>query len=172
MKAITNFTCNNKCSNCGNCCIPWLPITKTEYENIKRYIKKHNIQPIPLQDGNNFYLDCCFHNRLEHKCNIYPVRPAVCRAFRCDLPEEKIQKNKEHFNQRAYYNKIVPGTIRNLKPMDLLFYKDYACLLMLILRDVKPKNMEDLIDFLNKTNNKELIELIKKGIVKLEWSDD
>ena len=51
-KLLTHFPkphCNGKCSNCGGCCIPWLPLTYKEIDTIKDYISKHNIKPIPYK---------------------------------------------------------------------------------------------------------------------------
>ena len=47
MKAgVNDFTVDGKCSNCGQCCSNYLPVGKREIENIKRYIKKHNVKEV------------------------------------------------------------------------------------------------------------------------------
>ena len=32
---ITDYTCNNKCSNCGNCCGDLLPLSHKDIKTIK-----------------------------------------------------------------------------------------------------------------------------------------
>ena len=113
-----DYTCNGKCSNCGNCCIPWLPITKKEYKKIKDYIEQHNIKPVPLKEGNNYYMDCCFHDRENKRCTIYEVRPEVCKNFICSASFEKVDKDRKHYDKRAEIN----GNTGVLNPFDLLFY--------------------------------------------------
>ena len=90
---VTDFTINNKCSNCGACCGDILPLTKEDINLIKRYVKKHNIKPqkilIPFSTTNNYFLTCPFRDEKLKKCSIYPARPWICRQFRCDkLPED------------------------------------------------------------------------------------
>lgn len=40
---ITNFTKNGKCSNCGECCTRFLPISSKEKKEIMRYLEKNEI---------------------------------------------------------------------------------------------------------------------------------
>ena len=96
---ITDFTVDNKCSNCGNCCNDILPVNKQEIKRIKQYIKEHNIK-----EENNFMptahkslnMMCPFRNDRENKCNIYEVRPKICRLFLCSN-EAEAKKNREEF---------------------------------------------------------------------------
>ena len=38
---IENFTCNGKCSGCGNCCTDFLPLTQAEVKRIQSYLVSH-----------------------------------------------------------------------------------------------------------------------------------
>ena len=168
-KSEMDFTCNGKCSNCGNCCVPYLPITTQEYKIIKRYIKKHNIKEIrPRYEGDNVYISCPFRDYKNKRCTIYPVRPEVCRKFLCSKSELEIDTNRRYYDLRADIN---GNTSNPFTPMDLLFYDNPEILFLLIIRNFKPKNEEELFRILTNMQHPEIIEAIKKQGIKLEWSD-
>ena len=83
-----DFTDNGKCTQCGNCCSNLLPMTAEEIGIIHKYIKKHNIKEhrhiLPLAEP-TLDLTCPFlnDNKPNEKCDIYEVRPRVCRDFIC-----------------------------------------------------------------------------------------
>lgn len=85
---IYDFTKNGKCIQCGSCCSNLLVMTDTEIETIRKYIKKHNIKEhkhiLPLVEP-TLDLTCPFLNdsKPNEKCDIYEVRPSVCREFIC-----------------------------------------------------------------------------------------
>ena len=61
-------------------------MTKSEVSRIKQYISKNNIRPVirkPLIT-NVITIDmmCPFYD--NKKCNIYPIRPYVCKHFTCN----------------------------------------------------------------------------------------
>ena len=84
-----DFTDNGKCTQCGACCSNLLPMTDEEIETIHKYIKKHNIKEhkhiLPLAEP-TIDMTCPFLNdsKPNEKCDIYEVRPRVCRDFICD----------------------------------------------------------------------------------------
>ena len=88
---VTDFTNNGVCSQCGNCCSNLLSLTKNEIERIQKYVKKHRIKPhvinAPLQNP-TIDMTCPFLNmeKSSERCNIYPVRPYICRRFNCSEP--------------------------------------------------------------------------------------
>ena len=94
---IYNFTENGKCSNCGQCCSNFLPLSAKEVKTIKRYIKKKGIKEqvnrFPTSDPIADFT-CPFRSNSERKCLIYEVRPAICRDFQCDKPMKQISANK------------------------------------------------------------------------------
>ena len=96
-----NFTEHGCCSNCGECCANLIPISESEIKAIKKYIKAHNIKqqwgaiPIPFRTAPVLDLGCPFRDGSAKKCLIYPVRPAVCRNFRCDKQVGEVLKFKE-----------------------------------------------------------------------------
>lgn len=181
MSTVKNNTCNGQCSRCGECCMPVLPLTIDEINTIKDYIKKNNIKmnnPI-RKDGIHF--TCPFYNFDEHKCDIYEVRPEVCREFLCGNPTKIIKKNKYYYDKRADIN----GTHWDrLVCMDLLFYGSPFLTLILIKDKLNPKDETDLLRLLynmgkdqkflqeNKINNTfDVAKGIMDGEINLEWSD-
>lgn len=84
-----DLTDNGKCTQCGACCSNLLPMTDSEIETIRKYIKNHNIKEhrhiLPLAEQ-TLDLTCPFLNdsKPNEKCDIYEVRPRVCRYFICD----------------------------------------------------------------------------------------
>lgn len=162
-----DYTCNGKCSKCGNCCIPWLPITKEEYKTIKDYIDKNKIESVNLLEGKNFHLDCCFHDRKNHKCNIYEVRPEVCKNFICSKSFEQVDKDRKYYDARAEIN----GNTGEITPMDLLFYDSPLTLIFLIYHEFGVRNTDDLKKWLTKLGHSELSKAIDEEQISVEWSD-
>ena len=91
---VYNMTKNGECSQCGQCCSDILPVSNLEIGQIRRYIAKHHVQeqkhtPPTAQPVEDF--TCPFRNNVDRRCEIYPVRPAICRDFRCDKPQKMIE---------------------------------------------------------------------------------
>ena len=101
---ITDFTENGKCSNCGQCCSDFLPMSSGEVARIKKYIKKHGIKEQRHNVLQGIDLTCPFRNEATRKCLIYEIRPAICRQFMCNHTEEDIMKAKFDFHK---INKVV-----------------------------------------------------------------
>lgn len=162
-----DYTCNGKCSKCGNCCIPWCPITQKEYETIKEYIKKNNIKAQPLKEGNNYCMDCCFHDRKNHKCNIYEVRPEVCKNFICSKSFEQVDKDRKYYDDRAEIN----GNSRVLTPFDLLFYDNPITLIILIHRVYGAEDIPSLKKWLVNLGHSDVAKAIDEGKISVEWGE-
>lgn len=85
---IYDFTKNGECIQCGSCCSNLLVMTAEEIETIHKYIKKHNIKEhrhiLPLAEP-TLDLTCPFldDSKPNEKCEIYEVRPRICREFIC-----------------------------------------------------------------------------------------
>lgn len=84
---LNDKTKNGCCSCCGECCSNWLPISEKEYLEIGRYITKHNIMGWRNVLNKNWHDKCPFLNS-HNKCNIYSIRPLICREFKCDLQKK------------------------------------------------------------------------------------
>lgn len=122
---VKDNTCNHKCSGCGECCTAFIPVTKKELMIIKKYVKDNNIKGnyLSTEDGQNLYGFCPFLNKDNHKCNIYEVRPYVCRKFKCDKNKETLIKEREEYSRRADYNGVHDNNV--LASLQYLVYGDY-----------------------------------------------
>ena len=107
---VYNFTKDGKCVSCGNCCTAVLPVTTEEIKAIKRYIKRKHIKPVKHSNV-DFDFTCPFRNDAEKKCNVYEVRPAICRDFKCDKPQKMIDGTKEKYN---YDNRFHTVNMRSI----------------------------------------------------------
>lgn len=102
---VTNYTLNGKCSNCGECCSNFLPLSDEEKVRIHQYVKQNNIKEqvhnFP-QSGATIDMTCPFRSRSSRKCLIYKVRPAICRSFICNKTPEQILSNRDfYYKQRS-----------------------------------------------------------------------
>jgi len=83
-----DLTDNGKCTQCGQCCSNLLPMTDEEISVIRKYIKRHHIKEhrhfLPLAEP-TVDMTCPFLNdsKKTEKCDIYEVRPKICRDFIC-----------------------------------------------------------------------------------------
>lgn len=107
---VYNFTDNGKCVSCGNCCTALLPVTKEEIKAIKRYIKRKHIKPVENSNV-DFDFTCPFRNDEKKICNVYEVRPTICRDFKCDKPQKLIDDTKEKYN---YDNRFHTVNMRSI----------------------------------------------------------
>ena len=85
-----DFTDNGECTQCGECCTNILPMTQAEINNIHKYIKKHSVREqrhTVLFANPTIDMTCPFLNtgKPKEKCEIYPVRPQICKSFICCL---------------------------------------------------------------------------------------
>ena len=80
VKITDNSICGN-CSQCGECCTNFLPVTQKEINEIQKYVIENKIRPqtqiLVMQNR----LSCPYYN--GKKCLIYEVRPLICREFYC-----------------------------------------------------------------------------------------
>lgn len=105
MKAgVWDYTEDGKCSQCGSCCSDFLPVGKHELKRIRDYVKKHEIKQrkhcAPFAQKIEIDMVCPFRNNDDKRCEIYPVRPAICRDFRCDKPKKGIWADRAKYESR------------------------------------------------------------------------
>ena len=78
-----NYTINGHCSGCGECCSDTLPLSKSDIKRIKRYLAHKKVKAV--NRGNCMELDCiCPFLNKDNRCNIYEVRPKICRVYQCN----------------------------------------------------------------------------------------
>lgn len=159
---ISDRTCNGQCSRCGECCGIFIPFTEKELSIIKEYVSKHNIQPINRFTPKGMEAMCCFYDNINHKCNIYEVRPYACRDFKCC--HKDWLKRRDHYERRSKYNSTV-GNKFIAATFDDLIYNDYRYILQYFITlayDEKSKGVdsEKLLKLLKMTNREDTLQYI------------
>ena len=100
---VYDFTKDGECSQCGQCCTNYIPMSEKELKTIKRYVKKHHIKPqkhiMPTVDPVTDFT-CPLRNDAERKCMCYEVRPQICRSFLCSNPKNGIWASKKEFHEK------------------------------------------------------------------------
>lgn len=109
----TNYTCNGKCSGCGECCGDILHLSRKEIKRIAKYIKQNKIEATPRSILVAYDNTCPFRDNKDKKCKIYEIRPEICRVYKCDKAPEEVYRNREFNNERK-----LPRSMRSL------FYND------------------------------------------------
>ena len=95
MEQLIDYTINGECSGCGRCCTNILPLSQKEIQKIKSYIGQKSIKPINRCNLLSLtYSNICPFLNSEKKCNIYQVRPEICKKFSCS----KENNNSKTFN--------------------------------------------------------------------------
>lgn len=106
---VTDFTCNGKCSNCGQCCGDILHLSKSEIKRIDDYLKRKRIKPTNRCIFVDYDNTCPFRDTENKKCKIYDVRPDICRVYQCNKSPKECVKNRELTNEGK-----LPRSMRNL----------------------------------------------------------
>lgn len=80
-----DFTCNGKCSKCGECCGSILPLDQEDANKIQDYVVKNRVFPqrqLLIVRGK---LQCPYYTGNRNKgCSIYDARPKICRMYQCN----------------------------------------------------------------------------------------
>lgn len=159
---ISDKTCKGQCSRCGECCSIFIPFTEKELSIIKEYVSKHNIQPVNRFTPKGMEAMCCFYDSKNHKCNIYEVRPFVCRDFKCD--HKDWLKRRNQYEKRSKYNNTV-GKKFIAATFDDLIYDDYRYILQYFVSlsyDEITKGVESskLVNLLKLVNREDTLKFI------------
>ena len=166
-----NFCKNGECSRCGACCTPFLPMTKSEVKAVKEYLKKNpqireRALNQPFFKGNNVYVRCCFYDDDKKECMIYPVRPFICRAYKCDQDDLKIENNKNFIYAKAHYNTDAK-TVHDFRS---LLFNDYR-MVVLAVGDKTQKNPEQLVDFFKEIGRYDVANELERQIKLLKGDE-
>ena len=98
---IPSFDCKH-CQLCSNP-IFWL---KPEEINIQDYLIKHHLSYITLSEEEFRHNEMKCPYLQNNRCNIYPVRPLVCRLQGL-IPELSCPNNKRVMLSKEQYEKII-----------------------------------------------------------------
>ena len=94
---VTDFTNNGVCSQCGGCCTDLLYVSEKDIKTIKKYMEKHDIYEhinVSVLDMTSALDMTCPFLTDEGSCQIYEVRPNICKTFKCDMSEKEIIQNQ------------------------------------------------------------------------------
>ncbi len=157
-----NFCKNHQCSRCGECCASTIPMTKKEVYKIRDYLNMHPdirkkvYENKPIKNG-NVYLKCCF--LLDDSCLIYPVRPLICKQFKCDQCEKTISLNRDNAHKRADYNRVDDlSTITDLRE---LLFDDSTTVIYSVAHAIGTRDATEIKNFLSKIGRNDLATKIK-----------
>ena len=78
---VVDLSVCGKCSKCGECCSPFLPVCQEEIDIIQKYVIENNIKANKTMLVMQNTLKCPYHD--GKKCMIYEVRPLICKEFYC-----------------------------------------------------------------------------------------
>lgn len=159
-----NFCKNGECSRCGECCTPFIPMTKSEVKTVREYVKKNpqikeRALNQPFFEGNDVYVKCCFYDKDKKECMIYPVRPFICRAYKCNQDDLKIENNKNFMDSRACYN----TDLKNIHDFRSLLFNDYR-MVVLAVGDETKKNPDQLLEFFKELGRYDVAVELEKQI--------
>lgn len=89
---------DGKCSGCGDCCTDLLPLTDAELERLKKYANDHGLKEHRhnlFWDKKAIDLTCPFRNNETKQCDVYAVRPQICREFICSKHIDTAKKDRD-----------------------------------------------------------------------------
>lgn len=70
------------CRGCGECCSRFVPVSVFDLRRLEPYVRKNGVRP--REPRGELDLTCPWLTD-SGECAVYPARPEVCRAYRCDL---------------------------------------------------------------------------------------
>lgn len=98
---VEDKTILSRCSNCGECCTNFIPMTRDEIKQIHEYLKQHPEITEQRHENAEFDLTCPFRDDSRKRCLIYDVRPAICRSFICNKDTSTLQHEKQQAHKRG-----------------------------------------------------------------------
>ena len=109
---------NDFCEGCGLCCdgtlFRWAPLAPEE-----ECLSAHGLQTLDREGEPRFDLPCPALK--EGRCSIYPIRPKICRDFRC-----KLLRQYERGELEAGEGRLRVGAAKRLKAAALASDPDAA----------------------------------------------
>lgn len=97
-----DHTIDGECAMCGRCCSAVLCVSDSEVSKIKHYLGQH--PEVKMIDRNNVlqkdFIDVCPFLSEENRCQIYEVRPEICRRFICSKYKSAGNKPLNHRNKK------------------------------------------------------------------------
>lgn len=69
------------CRGCGECCSRFLPLSGLDRGRLAGYVARNGVE-MHAERGEIDLL--CPYLGDDRECSVYPARPDICRAYRCD----------------------------------------------------------------------------------------
>ena len=117
-----NCTLDGKCSGCGECCADFLPLSEAEVKRIRNYMKSHKLNEhranVLMVDAID--LTCPFRDSINKKCDIYSIRPEICRAFICRKSLQDAKNDRDLISEKRDIYSMRQVFFGNYKPMEKL----------------------------------------------------
>ena len=115
------YCVDGKCVGCGECCSDFLPVTEKEVKRLQQYARKHHL----TEHRHNFLLvahdcTCPFRNDKTQKCDVYEVRPLICRSFICTKSLKKALEDRNQISKGREERSMRFEIFRNDENLDLL----------------------------------------------------
>ena len=118
MYEMMNIPAHKNCVGCGECCGPVLA-TEREIDVIKLHITKNpGIRADAEHHQGGDASLCCFLDRGDHRCLIYPVRPMVCRLMGVTGGMNCAHGNTCEIDGSAFLEEHTAGKLRLLNTED------------------------------------------------------
>ena len=119
----TNNCVDGQCSGCGECCTDLLPLTREEVRRLQVYAWKHRLKEhsqAPFFDPGATDLTCPFRNQAEGRCEVYEIRPKICRSFICSKPIEQAKRERDLLHQRREVHSLRYEVFGDRKSLSIL----------------------------------------------------
>lgn len=119
------FCIGGKCSNCGECCTDLLPVSERELRRIRQYVarhgrKEHHNAPLLAIRQAMVDMTCPFRNPATSRCDIYEVRPEICRSFICTKTVEQAQAERDRISATRQVTSMRYAVFQNPEVVDWL----------------------------------------------------
>lgn len=110
----------------SKCCTSILPLSDYEINKIKKYIKRNNITPHNRSNLiENKYKDICPFLSDDYKCEIYLMRPEVCKFYKCGEEASKpfCHGDKKIINMLTTFDPdtFIPPDAPNVEELDKIY---------------------------------------------------
>lgn len=109
-KHIVNHCIEGRCSQCGECCADFLPLTFKEVQILKKYIEENNVELTdwdfinPVTQKHETHLLCPLLDKDTKLCKAYTARPNICKTFKCCKNPKIVIKERDAIARASKYN--------------------------------------------------------------------
>lgn len=91
--SVRNYCIDGICSRCGDCCSDILPVTDEELNKLRKFVRSRKYKPntqVKIGMMVRYDMTCPFLNSESRHCDVYDIRPEVCRLLSAMLIQMKL----------------------------------------------------------------------------------